>query len=195
MTSGSECDRSGPLSGSTRWPQRLAGARWARPRRPSLALTLLAAIGLAAIVSGCQYEAQNKSYNFCGVNTQDPQNCLSGTGSGTGQVIFLWVDLTKQVITFLNQDIATHDMTNWIIQKQSGPPALYTFPSFSLLASGYVRVHFLNATATSSSTDLYTGTNLSVLANTDTLSLLDGSTPPNPISFCGINSLCWSGTP
>ena len=116
------------------------------PRRLILACALL-------LLAGCVQDAETMIF-VCSnpVDTAPHGNCdTTAASSGTGQVTIVSVNTGTPKSVVLVNSSATDPvtMTNWTIVN-SAPTVLYTFPSYNLAAGGYVVVHTVAGTDTSS---------------------------------------------
>jgi hypothetical protein len=160
---------------STVSARQLTSSRQGVPvRRPALGLLALVAAVLA--LSGCLQDARNADKDFTFNNPVDPtQISVSG-------VTIALISPSNSVALIVNASGASQDMTGWTLVNQT-LVTTYTFPSFPLGASAFVRVHF--GAGADTSVDLFSGIawspgNIAVLSNA----------VPTQVSTCQVGTTC-----
>jgi len=114
-----------------------------------LLLVLLAA---ALALGGCLDEATNQDYAFN--NSVDP-NPDVGDDEGAGLVrIALVVPVAGERVVVHNGSTVDVVLTGWTLKGETTED-VYTFPTFTLGAGKFVRVHSRTDITTDTSTDLY----------------------------------------
>jgi hypothetical protein len=158
-----------------------------RALAPRTLLILLAAAIAALFTPGCRMEAQDQNYHFN--NPLDPDPDEEGNGEGTGQLIIAMVNTDPDVVVIVNEGPEDTEISNWTLENDNTPADKYTFSAFTLLSSGFVRVH--STSGTDSDTDLYSSTapNWGPSSPNDVARLKNNS--GITIFTCQIGNACW----